>query len=238
MRPKTIIAIGGGGFSTSKPDPLLCRYILEETGKKKPRVLFLATATGDAESAIAAFREQAKRLGARPSHLSMFALPTGSIRAFVLAHDAIYVSGGNTRNLLILWKAWGLDRILRAAYDRGIVLAGHSAGALCWFGSGLTDSWPGRYEPLRCLGFLRGSFCPHYDAEPKRRPVYRSLVRSGRLPSGWAADDNVALRFTNGVLTQIVSSRRKGHAYRLVWQGGKVVEHKLAAKLLDRRVHA
>jgi dipeptidase E len=238
MRPKTIVAIGGGGFSTSNPDPILDRYILEQTGRAKPRVCFVGTATGDAEKAIAAFCSQAKRLGAKPSHLSVFALPTGSIRDFVLDHDAIYVCGGNTRNLLILWKAWGLDRIMRAAYDEGIVLAGHSAGGLCWFASGVTDSWPGRYEPLRCLGFLRGSFCPHYDSEPKRRPVYRALVKTQKLPGGWAADDNVALRFTNGVLTQIVSSRRKGRAHRLERRGGMVREEKVAPKFLDRRVHA
>lgn len=239
MRPaKTIIAIGGGGFSTSKPDPLLDRYILEQTGKRTPRLCFVGTASGDDESFIAEYKAQARRLGAKPSHLSVFKPPLGSIKDFVLAHDVIYVAGGNTRNLLILWKAWGIDRIMRAAYERGIVLAGHSAGALCWFAGGVTDSWPGRYARLRCLGFLRGSFCPHYDAEPKRRPVYRSLVRSGKLPSGWAADDNVALRFTNGVLTQIVSSRRAGRAHQLVRRGGKVEEHRLAAKLLSGRAHS
>src|SRR5579872_3812224 len=108
MRPaKTIIAIGGGGFSTSKPDPLLDRYILEQTGKRKPRICFVGTASGDDESFIAEYKAQAKRLGAKPSHLSVFKPPVGSIKDFVLAHDVIYVAGGNTRNLLILWKAWG-----------------------------------------------------------------------------------------------------------------------------------
>ncbi|HXW52428.1 MAG TPA: peptidase E [Candidatus Acidoferrales bacterium] len=236
-RPKTIIAIGGGGFSTIKPDPKLDRYILGLTGRKAPRICFVATASGDDEHFIAKFKVQARRLGARPSHLSVFKLPVGSVRDFLLAHDVIYVCGGNTRNLLILWKAWGLDAIMRAAYERGVVLAGHSAGGLCWFGGGVTDSWPGRYAPLRCLGFLRGSFCPHYDSEPKRRPVYRALVRSKKLPGGYAADDHVALCFRNGVFVEAVTSRRKARAYRLAADGGKVREQKIVPRLLGGRVH-
>src|SRR5579863_9525439 len=176
-RTRTIIAIGGGGFSTSNFDPRLCRYVLGQTGRSSPRVCYVATAVGDAQDAIDTFYRQAKKLGARPSHLSLYKLPLEQLRRFVLRHHAVYVAGGNTRNLLILWKAWGLDGVLREAYERGIVLAGHSAGALCWFAGGVTDSFPGRYAPLRCLGWLRGSFCPHFDGEPQRQPVYRRLVR-------------------------------------------------------------
>ncbi len=229
---KTIIAIGGGGFSTTKPDPKLCGYVLEQSGRNAARVCFVATAVGDSESAIEAFYKMAKKLGAKPSHLSLYAPPLEPLHAYVLKHDVIYVSGGNTRNLLILWKAWGLDAVLRDAYERGIVLAGHSAGALCWFSAGVTDSYPGRYAPLRCLGFLRGSFCPHYDGEPKRRPVYRQLVRSGRLPGGYAADDNVALVYRDGRLERIVTSRQRARAHHLSMHAGKLIEESIKPEML------
>jgi dipeptidase E len=231
-RAKTIIAIGGGGFSTTKPDPTLCAYVLEQSGRGSPRVCYVATAVGDSETAIAAFYKMAKKLGAKPSHLSLYAQPLEPLSAFVLRHDVIYVSGGNTRNLLILWKAWGLDVAMRAAYERGIVLAGHSAGALCWFSAGVTDSYPGCYAPLRCLSFLRGSFCPHYDGEPKRRPVYQRLVRSGILPGGYAADDNVGLVYRDGRLEHIVTSRQRARAHRLRMHAGKLIEDALKPDII------
>jgi dipeptidase E len=212
MRPVRTIIACGGGFQTSNFDLKLCRYIMAQSSKRSPRMCFITTATGDDNSTIAALSKLAKRLGARPSHLSLFKQPLEPLRWFVLKHDIIYVCGGNTRNLLILWKAWGLDRVMRTAYERGIVLAGQSAGALCWFQAGVTDSFPGRYAPLRCLGFLRGSFCPHFDSEPKRRPVYRRLVRTRVLPAGFAADDRVALHYINEKLVRIISSKRRAKA--------------------------
>jgi dipeptidase E len=225
---RTIIAIGGGGFSRNF-DPKLCRYILAQTGLRAPRVCLVPTAMGDWETGIASFQKQAKKLGARPSFLSLFAQPLEPLRSFLLKHDVIYVCGGNTRNLLVLWKAWGLDKLMRTAYERGIVLAGHSAGALCWFGSGLTDSYPGRYAPLRGLGFLRGSFCPHFDSEPKRQPVYRRLIRSRILPGGYAADDNLALHYVNERLERIVSSKHRARAHHLFLARGKLKEERLPA---------
>lgn len=231
-RARTIIAIGGGGFSTTKPDPTLCAYVLEQSGRESPRVCCVATAVGDSETVIATFYKMAKKLGAKPSHLSLYAQPLEPLHSFVLKHDVIYVGGGNTRNLLILWKAWGLDVAMRTAYERGIVLAGQSAGGLCWFSGGVTDSYPGRYAPLRCLGFLRGSFCPHYDSEPKRRPVYRQLVRSGRLPGGYAADDNVALVYRDDRLERIVTSRQRARAHRLRLHTGKLIEESIKPEIL------
>jgi dipeptidase E len=225
MRPvRNIIASGGGGFQTSNFDLKLCYYIMAQTSRRSPRICFVTTAMGDPDAVIAALSKLAKKLGARPSHLSLFQQPLQPLRLFVLKHDMIYVGGGNTRNLLILWKAWGLDKILRVAYRRGIVLAGQSAGALCWFQSGVTDSFPGRYAPLRCLGFLRGSFCPHFDSEAKRQPVYRQLVRARVLPGGYAVEDNVALHYVNEKLVRIVSSKRRAKAHHLRFVRGSLVE--------------
>ncbi len=232
-RQRQIIALGGGGFSRLNNDPRMCRYILEQTGRTRPKVLFIPTASGDdPAAAVANFIKAAKRLGAKPSHLSLFTQPLEPLRSFVLRHDAVYVSGGNTRNMLLLWRAWGLDVALRAAYERGIVLAGSSAGALCWFKNGLTDSWTGEYRELDCLGWLRGSFCPHFDSEPKRRPIYRKLVRAGVLPSGYAADDNVGLHYIDDRLTRIVSSRRRALAHKLVRSAARLREIELQPELL------
>ena len=224
MKRRHIIALGGGGFSRSNFSPKMCAYILERSGRTTPRMCFIPTACGDDPAVIEHFYRMAKRLGARPSHLSLFQQPREPLASFVARHDIVYVGGGNTRNMLILWRAWGLDKILRSAYERGLILAGSSAGALCWFRSGVTDSFPGRYAELQCLGWLRGSFCPHFDSEPKRKPVYRALVRSGRLPGGYAADDFVGLHYIDEKLEFVVSTKRAARAHHLVRRHGKLVE--------------
>lgn len=232
MRRRHIIAIGGGGFSTTEPDAKLAAYILKQTGKRAPKICCLPTAMGDSDSVIANFSKLAKKLGAKPSYLSLFNQPLIPLGKFVLRNDAIYVGGGNTRNMLVLWKAWGVDAILREAYERGIVMAGHSAGALCWFVSGVTDSFPGRLAPLRCLGWLPGSFCPHYDGEAQRRPVYHRLVKAGLLPRGYAADDRVALHFIDGHLERVVSDRRRANAYRVFRRAGLLKEETIVPEIL------
>jgi len=229
---RQIVALGGGGFSRLLPDPKMCAYILELARVKAPKVCFVPTAGGDDGSLIQALHRQARRMGARPTHLSVFALPKEPLSKFLSRHDVIWVSGGNTRNLLLLWRAWGVDTALRAAYERGVILAGASAGALCWFTGGVTDSYPGRYQELRCLGWLRGSFCPHYDSEPKRRPVYRRLVADGVLPTGYAADDNVGLHYIDERLSRIVASKPRRRAHRLTRRADGARETALAPDLV------
>jgi len=125
------------------------------------------------------------------------------------------VGGGNTKSLLALWREWGLDSALREFWQAGGVLAGLSAGSICWFEEGVTDSIPGALSPLPCLGFLAGSNCPHYDGEPERRPSYQRLVARGRIADGYATDDGVALHYVGGRLERVVSSRPHARAYRL-----------------------
>ena len=136
-------------------------------------------------------------LDCRATHLSLVQPPTADLAAFVLEQDAIYVGGGNTRSLLALWREWGLDVALRAAYERGTVLGGISAGMICWFEYGITDSVPGALSPLRCLGWLPGTACPHYDGEAERRPAFHRLLAEGAVPAGYAADDGAALHFVD-----------------------------------------
>ena len=159
-----------------------------------------------------------------PSHLSVFNGPVGDWREFVLSKDVIYVGGGNTRNLLVLWRDWGLDKIMREAWEKGIVLTGVSAGWICWFDEGVTDSIPGSLTPLRCLGFLKGSNCPHYDGEVNRRPSYHAQLSARQIGPGLACDDGVAAHYVGDDLHRIVSSRPKARAYRLTVDGDKVDE--------------
>ena len=196
-------------------DPLLDDYVLSLTGVERPAVCFLATASGDADSYIVAFHAAFPPRRARASHLPLFARDGSDLRDHLLAQDVIYVGGGNTLNMLAIWRAHGVDAILREAWAAGIVLAGLSAGALCWFEGGVTDSY-GAVDALPDgLGLLPGSMCPHFDSEPGRRPVYVRLVAEGALPAGVAADDNCALRFRGTELAEAVASRDGAGAYRV-----------------------
>ena len=150
-----------------------------------------------------------------------------------MEQDAIYVGGGNTRSLLALWREWGLDVALRSAYQRGVVLGGISAGMICWFEYGITDSVPGALSPLPCLGWLPGSACPHYDGEAERRPAFHRLLAEGRIPPGYAADDGVALHFIDDELAHVVASRPAAKGYRLTVERGTVVETMLPVRVLD-----
>ncbi len=160
-----------------------------------------------------------------PSDLSLYKPPTTDLRSFVLEKDVIYVGGGNTRNLLVLWREWGLDTILREAWMAGVVMAGISAGSICWFKQGLSDSVvPGDLAPLNCLGFLPGSNCPHYDGEPFRRPAFHRFIESGELVGGYAADDGAALHFVGKKLKSVVSSRLGARVYSARLMKGQVKE--------------
>lgn len=226
-----IVAMGGGGFSMEPGNPLLDRYVLALTQREEPAVCFVGTASGDSESYIAKFTAAFEQLPCRPTHLSLFCPSTSDLRGLLLAQDLIYVGGGNTRNLMVLWREWGLDRIMREAWEAGIVLAGISAGMICWFESGVTDSVPGGtgdpiddLSALTCLGILPGSACPHYDGETNRRPAYHRLVASGAVHDGYAADDGVALHYTGRELTRVISSRPDARAYRVERRGDTAVE--------------
>lgn len=208
-----------------EPDNLLLdRYILGLAKQEKPKVCFVPTASGDARGYIDRFYSSFAQFSCTPSHLSLFNLPTDDLRAFVLEQDIIYVGGGNTKSLLALWREWGLDRIFREAWEKGIILSGLSAGSICWFEQGVTDSIPGQFNTLECLGFLKGSHCPHYDGELERRPAYHRLLSAGRIGEGYAADDGVGLHFIGDRLEKIVSSRSHANAYKLEKIGETVRE--------------
>jgi dipeptidase E len=212
-----IVALGGGGFSQDPDDPRLDAYILALARRERPRVCFVATASGDAPTySQQFFRAFARHHEAVPDELALFPREHADLRGFVLAQDVIYVGGGNTANLLAVWRVHGLGEILREALEAGAVLCGISAGMNCWFECSSTDSFGPALAPLHDgLAFLAGSACPHYDAEPQRRPHYRALVDGG-FPPGYAADEGAALHFTAaGDLVECVASRPGATAYRV-----------------------
>jgi peptidase E len=207
-----IVGLGGGGFSADWDS--LHAFVLGLAAPARPRICFLPTAVADSAEYVVRFYE-AFRERAEPSHLELFGRPRRDIRDFLLAQDVIYVGGGNTANMLAIWRVHGLDAVMREAWERGIVLAGISAGSICWFEAGVTDSFGEELAPLPCLGFLAGSNCPHYDSEPQRRPTYRRLVDAGELPPGLAAEDGVGLHFVGTELAEAVAGRPDGRAFRV-----------------------
>lgn len=226
--PQThIVAIGGAGFEPEQPDLSLYRYLLALTGRSRPKALFLPQASGESRLYAQGFQTTFELLGAETAWLSLFAPPTADLRAFLLEQNLIYVGGGNTKSMLALWREWNLDLILREAGQSGTVLAGLSAGSICWFEQGVTDSIPGGLSPLPCLGYLEGSFCPHYDSEPTRQPAYTRMIAEGTLKPGYAADDGAGLHFVDGRLERVIASRPNARAFRVLPGGQGAVEESL-----------
>ena len=227
--------MGGGGFSMEPGDPLLDEFVLSLARSSRPRVCFLPTASGDADGYIVRFYRAFAALDCRPGDLRLFQRCVLDLEAFVLAQDVIYVGGGNTANLLAVWRAHGIDRLLRRAWEEGVVLCGLSAGMNCWFTQSVTDSFGvSRLAPIHDgLGVLPGSCCPHYDGESLRRPVFRELVSAGELTDGWAADDGAALVFHGETLSEVVASRPEAAGYRVTKTSGtQVTEQLIPARYL------
>jgi dipeptidase E len=223
--------MGGGCFTVLPEKPLLEMYALSQTRKANPAVCFLPTASGDAPTYIAKFYAAFAKLRCRPAHIPFFDR-TPNLRKILLAQDLIYVGGGNTKSMLAGWHEWNLQGILRQAWNSGIVLAGVSAGAICWFETGVTDSWAGALQPLPCLGWLPGACCPHYDGEADRRPAVHAFVGKGIVPEMLALDDGTAAHFMGRKLKRVVCSLPKAGAYRVRRDGKKVVEDALAVSRL------
>jgi dipeptidase E len=218
MPEPQIVAMGG------HPDDTLLDHVLGLA--RGPRVLYVPTASMEHASHTVLWYE---RLAGRASmmHLYFSPWPPADLRELVLGHDLILVTGGNTANALAIWRTHGFDEVLREAWQQGVLLTGWSAGMICWFEHGVTDSFGPELAPLECLGFLPGSACPHYDGEERRRPVYTQLVAGG-FPAGVAADDDVALHYVETELQDVVTSREGATAYRVTADG----EERLEARIL------
>jgi peptidase E len=212
--------LGMGGF----PDDALLDHALALA--RGDRVLYLPTAGSENAAFTLLWYERMRERG-KLTHLHFFPWPPEDLRALALAHDVILVGGGNTANALAIWRVHGFDAVLREAWEQGILLTGWSAGMICWFAHGVTDSFGPQLAPMECLGFLPGSACPHYDGEERRRPVYTRLVAEG-LAAGIAADDDVGVHFVGTELREVVTSRDGATAYRVTPEG----EQRLDARVL------
>jgi len=216
------ILIAGGGFGTA-----FLGYLASLTGKERPRLCYLPTASADRESSILSWYEHCAPLNVEPFAQPCFISSYRMDRTFeevLLSADGIVASGGNTLNQQVIWKAHGIDRILRQAWDQGIVLGGASAGSLCWFEEGTTDSRPKELTKVECLGFLKGSHSPHYDAEGARRPTYQRMIMSGELKPGYACDNDAGIYFEDNEVRRVVATRPDARVRYVSVRGGSVVE--------------
>ena len=216
------ILIAGGGFNTA-----FIRYMAELTGKPRPKLCYLPTASADAPAGIITWFKNCAPLNVEPSVQESFIASTAQPRSWeevFLSVDGIVASGGNTLNQQAIWKAQGIDLVLRKAWDQGIVLGGASAGSLCWFEEGTTDSRPKELTTVQGLGFLKGSHSPHYDREPGRRPLYQKLIASGEMKPGYACDNDAGIYFEDNEVKRVVSARDGAKVYYVSRVDGKAVE--------------
>jgi len=217
MPDRRIVAMGGF------PDDTLLDYVLELASAQ--RVLYVPTANTEDTGPIAWWYDRLRER-AKMTHLNFFPWPPPDLRELTLAHDVILVAGGSTANALAIWRTHGFDEILREAWNAGVLLTGWSAGMICWFEHGVTDSFGPELAPIDCLGLLPGSACPHYDGEERRRPVYTRLVADGFAP-GVAADDDVALHYIGDQLREVVTTREGATGYRVGPDGERPLEARL-----------
>jgi peptidase E len=224
------ILIAGGGYGTA-----FIRYMAQLTGKPRPKLLYLPTASADRPDGIITWFRNCAPLNVEASVQESFIASTRQSKSWeevFLSVDGIVASGGNTLNQQAIWKAQGIDVILKEAWDRGIVLGGASAGSLCWFEEGTTDSRPKELTVVKCLGFLKGSHSPHYDAEPGRRPLYQKLIASGQMKPGYACDNDAGIYFEDNEVKRVVHTRAAAKVYHVSVADGKAVERVLEPEMI------
>lgn len=220
--PTRKILIAGGGFGEA-----FIRYMATLTGKKRPRLCFFPTASADRSDGIISWFRACATLDVTPLVQESFIASSRQSQSWeevLLSMDGIVASGGNTLNQQAIWKAQGIDAVLKQAWDRGIVLGGASAGSLCWFEEGTSDSRPKELSTVKCLGFLKGSHSPHYDREKDRRPLYQKMIASGEMKPGYACDNDAGIYFEDNEARRVVSTRPEAKVYYVSVVEGKVVE--------------
>ena len=220
---KQIIAIGGGGFGRNPGDGVIEQYILDQTGKEKPNICFIPTATGDNEAYKVNYYSTFSKLDCNPIHLDFFKR-TPDLEQLIPQQDAIFVGGGNTKSMLAVWKDWNLDKILKDAYEKGVVMSGVSAGANCWFERAVVDSWEEDLRVIDCMGFVKGNCCPHYDEEPQRRPAVKKFLEDGIVDSFYSVEGNCALHIKNDNEYLSVDFGKEKNAYIVSIDDDKIKE--------------
>jgi peptidase E len=230
-----VLAVGGGMLMPRDATPLHVRYAMELSGKPRPKLCVLNQAAGDDPFAYLRFYDRLVGASVEVRHLALFPMPNVSDpEDMLMSQDIIFVGGGSVANMLAVWRVHGIDQILRKAWQAGIVLAGSSAGGICWFEGGTTDSFGVKLRPFNDgLGMLAGSFCPHYNSEPERRPLYHRLVAEGALPGGLACDDGAAAHYIDDAVAEMVADRPDAAAFRVEQDGaGGFTETELDVRFL------
>jgi dipeptidase E len=235
MAERRILALGGHEFNRRDGNDSICDLIVELAETPRPRICLLATASGDAEDQISRFRRAFGERDCLTSTLSLFRLGENPVdlRGQLLAQDVIYVGGGSLVNLIAIWRAHGLDEVLWDCWREGILICGQSAGAMCWFEGGVTNS-SGLPAAASGLGFLPGSACVHYRAAPRRRRAFREAVATGELGPGLGLEDQAGALFGDRALVQTVSGREGARAWGVALVDGKVEETPLVPRRLEQ----
>lgn len=221
-----IVAIGGGGFGRNPKKPIIEDYILKLSPAPKPNITFFPTASAEDQGYIINFYDAFSKLHCSPKHISLFK-QTPDLESIIKNSDVIYVGGGNTKSMIAVFKEWGLDKMLFKAYKDGKVLSGVSAGAICWFDKGITDSWADELKLLDCLDFLPGVCCPHYDGEVNRRPSIENFLRKDKISHALCIEDGAAVHFKNGMIKTAVSFYENKNSYNVALSGDNLIENPL-----------
>ena len=218
-----IIAIGGGGFGRTPNEPIIEKYILDQSQSNNPNICFFPTASAESKDYINNYYKAFSNLDCNPTHISLFSR-TPNIESELEKSDIIYIGGGNTKSMLAVFEEWNINQLLLQAYQNGKILAGVSAGAICWFKKGITDSWADKLRVLDCLNFLPGCCCPHYDGEKDRRPSVMEFMNSGKIESCLAIEDGAAVHFRNGELLNAISFYKGANVFNLSNKDGDICE--------------
>ena len=223
-KSRHIVAIGGGGFGRNPNEPVIEDYILNLTDSKKPTITFFPTASAEDSNYIVNFYTAFSKLNCKAQHISLFK-KTPDLKSVIDESDVIYVGGGNTKSMLAVFREWNLDRLIIDAYNKGKILAGVSAGAICWFEKGITDSWANGLRVLDCMSILDGVCCPHYDGEANRRPSVEKFLKSKEIDSCLCIEDGAALHYENESIKTAVSFYNDKNAYLVQCKENQLVEN-------------
>ena len=220
---KNIVAIGGGGFGRTVKDLRIEEYILSLSNKEKPNICFIPTATGDNDSYKVNYYDVFTKFNCNPTHIDFFKR-TIDLSSHISSQDIIFVGGGNTKSMLAVWRDWNLHNILKDAYERGTIMSGVSAGAICWFEKGITDSWANDLAVMECLGFIDGVCCPHYDEEPERRPFVRKMLKENIITNCLSIEGNSALHIKNDIPFAAINFGKNKNAYDVIYKNDEINE--------------
>lgn len=228
-----IIAIGGGGFGRNPKHNKIEKYILDQiSSEKKPNICFIPTASAEDKSYTVNYYSAFSKLNCNPIHINLFQR-TPRLESLINKQDVIYIGGGNTKSMLAVWREWKLDQLLLKAYKSGTILCGVSAGAICWFEKGVTDSWASNLNVMDCMGFLKGCCCPHYDGEKDRKPSVEKFLKESTISYCYALDDGAALHYKNGEIYKAVTFHEGAGAYKVFLENNSVVHQNIQSQSIS-----